>query len=65
MYIGIDVYGSLAGPNELTLLTNALPWAGACSAAPAETIPAFGAIGMALLMLALALLGIALVNRPS
>jgi len=63
VYIGINVYGSDAGPNELALLTNALTWAGACRIAAPEPIPALGWLGMAVLMLAIALLGIALVAR--
>ncbi len=65
VYIGINVYGSLAGPNELTLLSNALSWAGACSVQPVEPIPALGGIGLAILALALAVLGVALIRRLS
>ncbi|HVN77313.1 MAG TPA: hypothetical protein VMT19_13425 [Thermoanaerobaculaceae bacterium] len=63
VYIGFNVYGSLAGANERTLFSNALSWAGVCSVAPVEPIPALGWLGLAVFMAAIAVLGIALASR--
>ncbi len=63
VYIGINVYGSAAGPNETRLLSNAISWAGNCAIGPVEAIPALGGIGLALFIAVLALVGVALITR--
>lgn len=63
VYIGINVYGSAAGPNDTRLLSNAITWAGGCALGPVEAIPALGGIGLALFIAVIALLGVALIAR--
>ncbi len=51
VYLGINVYGPAAGPNELRLFQNSLAWLGCAAAAP---IPTTSGRGIALTILLLA-----------
>lgn len=62
VYIGFNVYGSAAGPNDTRLLRNAISWAGGC-ALIAEAVPTLGGVAMAVLMVAIAMLGVILISR--
>jgi hypothetical protein len=49
-FIGINVYGSVAGPNDTRLLSNAVTWAGACAAVSVPTTSTLGLVIFGALM---------------
>jgi len=60
VYLGINVYGSSAGPNDTLLLQNAITWSGACGT---TGIPTTSNLGLVAMGVAIALAAIFVIAR--